>query len=34
MAYKSYIYLHKNRLTVNALAGDCVRVVYKNVKCR
>jgi len=29
MTYKSYIKLYKNRLTGNALADDCVRVVYK-----
>jgi hypothetical protein len=29
MTYKVYIKLCKNRLTSNALAGDCVRVLYK-----
>jgi len=27
------LYKTKNRLTGNALAGDCARNVYKNVKC-
>jgi len=31
MTYKVYIQLFKHRLTGNALAGDCVRVVHKNV---
>ena len=31
---KVYIKLYKNRLATNALAGDCVRVVYQDVQCR
>ena len=34
MTYKVDIKLYKNRSTGNAVAGDCVRVVYQNVKCR
>jgi len=30
MTCKVYIKLFTHRLTGNALAGDCVRVVYKN----